>query len=396
MRLWSKGASRSVRSEGVEIATKADRGNATATRVTEAEWSAHVEATPPNRHRRATVVRRALAISDLTALTIAFFASVLIFSHGTKVDSPRLGLWALIFLLSLPLWLVFAKTLDLYARDDSRADHSTADETLGVVNLVTLGTWVIFVTGWATDLSHPQLNRMVAFWAFALTLVLSGRVVARTLVRRMPAYIQRSVVLGAGHVGQLLARKIQQHPEYGIRLLGFVDENPRARRAEVASLPMLGGLQDLPEVVSRLGIDRVIVAFSGEEDERTMAMVRSLRDEEVIVDFVPRLYELVGPRADIHLIEGLPLVTVPPARLPRSSQLAKRLVDIDLRVRDPDRHRPGLRGRGLQDPPAVTRARLLPPDAARHEHAPVHGAQVPDDACRHRRCRAPRVHQEHR
>jgi lipopolysaccharide/colanic/teichoic acid biosynthesis glycosyltransferase len=59
-----------------------------------------------------------------------------------------------------------------------------------------------------------------------------------------------------------------------------------------------------------------------------MAMVRSLRDEEVIVDFVPRLYELVGPRADIHLIEGLPLVTVPPARLPRSSQLAKRIVDI--------------------------------------------------------------------
>lgn len=314
--------------EGEKIATKADRGNATATRVSNAAWSPHVEATPPNRHRRATVVRRALAVADLTALTIAFFASVLIFSHGTQVDSPRLGLWALIFLLSLPLWLVFAKTLDLYARDDSRADHSTADETLGVVNLVTLGTWVIFVTGWATNLSHPQLNRMVAFWAFALTLVLSGRVLARTLVRRMPAYIQRSVVLGAGHVGQLLARKIQQHPEYGIRLLGFVDENPRARRAEVANLPMLGGLRDLPDVVSRLGVDRVIVAFSGEEDERTMAMVRSLRDEEVIVDFVPRLYELVGPRADIHLIEGLPLVTVPPARLPRSSQLAKRLVDI--------------------------------------------------------------------
>ncbi len=46
-----------------------------------------------------------------------------------------------------------------------------------------------------------------------------------------------------------------------------------------------------------------------------MALVRSLRDQNVIVDVVPRLYELVGPRADIHLIEGLPLLTVPPARL---------------------------------------------------------------------------------
>ena len=40
--------------------------------------------------------------------------------------------------------------LGLYERDDARADHSTADETFGVINLVTLGTWMVFVVGWAT------------------------------------------------------------------------------------------------------------------------------------------------------------------------------------------------------------------------------------------------------
>ena len=59
-----------------------------------------------------------------------------------------------------------------------------------------------------------------------------------------------------------------------------------------------------------------------------MSLVRSLRDENVIVDLVPRLFELVGPRADIHLIEGLPLLTVPPARLRRSSRITKRVVDL--------------------------------------------------------------------
>ena len=82
---------------------------------------------------------------------------------------------------------------------------------------------------------------------------------------------------------------------------------------------MLGGIDDLFELVSAHGIDRVIVAFSGEAEERTMSLVRSLRDEEVLVDVVPRLYELVGPRADVHLIEGLPLLTVPPARLSSTS-----------------------------------------------------------------------------
>lgn len=280
-----------------------------------------------SRRGRAKLVRSALAVADLTGLSVAFLAAFLLFVHGTSLESHRVLLWVGLFVLTLPMWFVFARILDLYARDDTRSDHSTADELLGVVNLVTLGTWVIFVGGVATHLAHPQLDRVVAFWAIALTLVLLGRVIARTFVRRMPGYVQTGVILGAGHVGQLVARKIQQHPEYGIRLVGFIDERPRAPRADVA-LPVLGGLAALAELVSMQSIDRVIVAFSTEADARTMAMVRTLRDQNVIVDLVPRLYELVGPRADIHLIEGMPLVTVAPARLPRSARIAKRIVDI--------------------------------------------------------------------
>jgi exopolysaccharide biosynthesis polyprenyl glycosylphosphotransferase len=169
---------------------------------------------------------------------------------------------------------------------------------------------------------------LVSFWALALVLVSAGRVGARTIVRRLPVYVQNGVVVGAGHVGQLLARKIQQHPEYGIRLVGFVDENPRARRVDIGELPLLGGLDDLAEVVMSRDVERVIVAFSGEPDDRTMSLVRSLRDQEVHVDLVPRLFELVGPRAEIHLLEGLPLLTVPPARLSRSSFALKRIVDV--------------------------------------------------------------------
>jgi exopolysaccharide biosynthesis polyprenyl glycosylphosphotransferase len=260
-------------------------------------------------------------------LTVAFFVTVAVFRNGTQMGSARFGLEAILFLLTLPFWFVYAEMLGLYARDDGRVDHSTADEGLGVINLVTVGTWVVFLTAWVTKLAHPQLNRLIGFWALALALLITGRVLARAIVNRMPGYLQRSVILGAGNVGQLVARKIQQHPEYGMTLIGFVDENPRARRADI-DLPVLGRLPDLAELISQHAIDRVIVAFSGGADEATMTLIRSLRDEEVIVDVVPRLYELVGPRADIHLIEGLPLITVPPARLSRSSLIVKRLIDI--------------------------------------------------------------------
>jgi exopolysaccharide biosynthesis polyprenyl glycosylphosphotransferase len=287
----------------------------------------HVRA--PIRHRRRWLVRRSLVLVDMVSLSCAFVLSSALFADRIQLhDHVSRGMETLLFLATLPFWTIFARILNLYERDDGRADHSTADETMGIASLVTFGTWVVFVGSWATKLARPELDRVTSFWLFALVFVLSGRTVARTVVRRMPGYRQTAIVIGAGHVGQLVARKIQHHPEYGIDLIGFVDDNPRERRADVVGAPVLGTLSDLSEVVSSTGVDRVIVAFSEEPDESTMSMVRALRDNEVLVDVVPRLYELVGPRADIHMIEGMPLLTVPHTRLSGSSLKVKRALDL--------------------------------------------------------------------
>jgi len=280
-------------------------------------------------HPRRSVLRRALGTADVVGLSLAFALSTVFFAdRHPQADHVRPLLEAVLFVCTLPFWVAFANLLGLYERDDARVDHSTVDESLAVVALVTVGIWIVFLVSWGTKVVAPELDRLVSLWAFALVLVLAFRGLARHIVRRLHFYVQNGLVVGAGHVGQLVARKVQHHPEYGIRLVGFVDENPRSLRADILDLPVLGGSLDLPELVAEHDVDRVIVAFSGQPDARTMATVRSLRDENVIVDVVPRLYELVGLRADLHLIEGLPLLTVPPARLSRTSLLIKRCVDL--------------------------------------------------------------------
>ena len=48
------------------------------------------------------------------------------------------------------------------------------------------------------------------------------------------------MIVGAGHVGQSVAHKLLQHPEYGVNLVGFVDEHPRERRNDLDELTVLG------------------------------------------------------------------------------------------------------------------------------------------------------------
>jgi exopolysaccharide biosynthesis polyprenyl glycosylphosphotransferase len=162
----------------------------------------------------------------------------------------------------------------------------------------------------------------------AIVLVMAGRAFARGLTRRTARFRQRTLIVGAGATGQLVARKLIKHPEYGLDVIGFVDERPLGIRSDVDRVEVIGTLDDLPRLVSEQDAERVIVAFSNEDELRTLDAVRDLAQLHVQVDVVPRLYEVVGPRVDVHTLEGLPLVGLPPPRLPRSSRLLKRSVDV--------------------------------------------------------------------
>jgi exopolysaccharide biosynthesis polyprenyl glycosylphosphotransferase len=278
--------------------------------------------------RRGWLVRRMLVFADVVGLAVAFLIAQLVFgSYGAE---DRVGqtseLW--IFALTLPGWIIVAKLHGLYERDEERADHSTADDVVGVFHLVTVGAWLLLLGGWLTGLADPKLFKLAAFWALAIALVTVARVVARFSCRRSVAYLQNTIIIGAGDIGQLIARKLIQHPEYGINLVGFVDDEPKERRGDLRSLTLLGKPEQVPELVSLLDVERVIIAFSNVRDERMMVLVRSLRVLDVQIDIVPRLFELVGPKVGVHTVEGLPLVGLPPARLSTSSRLIKRALDI--------------------------------------------------------------------
>src|SRR5262249_2632962 len=85
---------------------------------------------------------------------------------------------------------------------------------------------------------------------------------------------------------------------------------------------------ELPRVIDLLDVERVIFAFSSEADVETLALLRSLKDYDVQIDIVPRMFELVGAKVTFHSVEGVPLLGLPPMRLSRSSRLLKRCLDL--------------------------------------------------------------------
>jgi exopolysaccharide biosynthesis polyprenyl glycosylphosphotransferase len=277
--------------------------------------------------RRGWLVRRALLIADIVGLSVAFIVAQQMF-EPSRSDHVHPAFEYLIFLAALPVWIVAAHIAGLYDRDGERTDHSTADDLVGVFAVVTIGTWIASMAAWLTHIVSPNPPRMVMFWGLSIALIVLGRALARAMARLSVVYLQNTIIVGAGDVGQLVARKILKHPEYGLNLVGFVDLQPKERREDLDHLTLLGAPGELPRLVELLDIDRVIFAFSNESHQSMVDSIRALRALNVQIDVVPRLFEIVGPNVGVHTVEGLPLVGLPPSRPAPVSRAIKRTLDI--------------------------------------------------------------------
>lgn len=276
--------------------------------------------------RRIRLVPRSLMIADLLGLSLAYVITTLFWGESGALGSAK---EMVIFAATLPCWLVVAKVQGLYRADQERADHSTADDIVKVFYLVTIGVWVLLVASRLFGRMSPSIYALITFWAVAIGCLPLMRTVTRRLCRGSRAYVQNTLILGAGEVGQLIARKLVKHPEYGLNVVGFVDRQPKARRGDLPEhLAILGGPERLAEVVKSLDVERVIIAFSNEPVDELLVLLRKLRAFPVQIDLVPRLFELVGPGMTVHSVEGLPLLGLPPIHTSHVARAIKRALDV--------------------------------------------------------------------
>ena len=275
-----------------------------------------------DREGRDSTRRRYLALADVLGLAIAYAGVWLVVPPDADVTSrlPLLG--------AIPLWVLLNKLLGLYDRDAHLIHKSTLDEIPKLALSAVLGTTLLYmlvppIVGF--ELGRPQTIWFAAF-AFFWFCVLRGGV--RTLLlRRQPP--ERCVIVGSGGVAAMVARKLAVHPEYGVRLVGLVDEPHEDRTAEEdEAIGMLGDLDDFEELCSRYTVDRVVICFSAITHDRLMDVVRTSKHLGLKITVVPRLFEVIGHQVEVDQLEGTTLLGLRGFGRTRSSLALKRAIDI--------------------------------------------------------------------
>jgi exopolysaccharide biosynthesis polyprenyl glycosylphosphotransferase len=187
------------------------------------------------------------------------------------------------------------------------------DGLVPIVGAVSVAIIVVSMIGLYANGHAPPQWLGVRTWLLALLAVCTGRVLLALTQRwaRANRLVGKPVlIMGAGIIGAQVARRLENHPEYGMSPIGFLDEDPPSV-AEVGGrpLPVLGSVEDLAETVERTGVKSLIVAFSSAADARVSRLIQHCQQLGVEVSVVPRMFDTINDRVRYDTVGGLPLMT---------------------------------------------------------------------------------------
>jgi exopolysaccharide biosynthesis polyprenyl glycosylphosphotransferase len=177
--------------------------------------------------------------------------------------------------------------------------------------------------------SYVDLAHFVRMSPVVIGFVLFGRTISYKLVREARAVglvNEPTLIVGAGTLGVKAATTLQDHPEFGLVPIGFLDSFDDSG----LPLPILGEVGELESVVRTYDVSRVIVAFGAAREPQMVPIIRACDRLPVEVHVMPRFFELGVAKEGSFTDDlwGIPLVRLRRSALRTVAWRTKRVFDL--------------------------------------------------------------------
>ena len=274
-----------------------------------------------------------LIVTDAMVLGAAFLAAYWL-RFGLQVTVSPDVIPAPIFYRTLAVFLtlvciaVFA-AFRLYDPDQLLGGVS---EYSRIFNACSAGTMIVVLATFLQPAFVVSRFWVVAAWLLSFVMVALNRFVCRRLVyplRRRGYFLTPAIVVGINEEAVTLVDHLSDWRSSGLRLLGFVSS--RSSLLGPTSLPVLGDLRDIREVIETHGVEDLIVAITALDRE---ALLRLCEDVNSIPGVHLRLssglYELLTTGITVQTKGNVPLVSVNKVRLEPEESFIKTLLEYSI------------------------------------------------------------------
>lgn len=265
------------------------------------------------------LVRALRVVADLATLTLALWSAFLLRFEG---DLPSLMFKRLVFLTP---YVVGVQYLALQMASIHRVSWRfvglrEAKKILFYFGGATLLFLCIrFTSAAVVDSYGPAQYAILPTSVILINFILAGGgIVGIRLVRRSIAEggekharmqltqeTRRTILLGAGQAGLLMARELDARPDLGIRAIGFVDDDPAKAGSEIHGVRVLGTTNQLAEICARYEAEQILITIASAPRSDLRKVHALAQSTGIPVKIVPGLYEIAEGRVNISRIRDV-------------------------------------------------------------------------------------------
>lgn len=243
----------------------------------------------------------------------------LFFGHDPVITQHYGGF----LLLDVCLTLMYCQGEELYR---TPLDRSATDETKAVIKAVSFAT--LLLTAFMYLSGVTIVSRLVVLTSAAfniLTLSVWRYAKRRLVLHRAERGIgaRNALIIGAGKIGQALAKQFESNKLLGYRFAGFLDGNHSTDSRR------LGNIDDLPRVARAEYIDEIFITIPSER-ELVKRVFHEAQQQRLAVNVIPDLYDGLGWDAPLHRVGDFPVMDLHWQPIPALGLVLKRLIDVAL------------------------------------------------------------------
>lgn len=240
-------------------------------------------------------------------LILIFLLCVTIFAYITsfaiRFDFAIPHRYLVIVYKTLPLLIVSRIIAYYYFRLHSGSwRYVSMQDLMDTFKAAVLGT-VLFVIQMVFIYRLENFPRSVFILETLLNVMFIGG--SRFIIRYYYEYISRDVpktrkdilIAGAGKAGVIVLNEVRTNASLGIRVKGFVDDDPFKKKTTIQGVPVLGKIEDIPDLVKRYGIDEVIIAIPSAGYKDIVRIAGIARSAGVGTKTLPSLGKIISDNA---------------------------------------------------------------------------------------------------
>jgi FlaA1/EpsC-like NDP-sugar epimerase len=179
---------------------------------------------------------------------------------------------------------------------------SGVSEAIDILKAVTLGSlafWVFMRT--LGILSFPRSIYLLE-WVLTAGFLAGARLLSRVLANSTLENAQASkkvILIGAGFAAQMVIREVEQ-PGSEFEVIGCVDDDPTKLGIRIHGVPVLGRVDQLPELLPRYSANEVLIAVPSATGEQMQRFVESCHRARIPSRTVPALRDVINGQVSIQ------------------------------------------------------------------------------------------------